>query len=144
MQAHRASQTLHAAYVLLMVHVRVHVRAGADERYILEHLRSGDILTHCFHGRSNRMGGGPPKTRSSFLCDGHVNEACSSTWGMAAGVSRGTPRRGLSSITSGPTPSARISIGTTWPIPGASQFAPRVPVRPGARRGSSVMVLSLK
>ena len=36
----------------------VHVSAGADERFVLEHLRPGDILTHCFHGRSNGMVGG--------------------------------------------------------------------------------------
>ena len=35
--------------------VMAHVSAGADERYILDHLRPGDILTHCFHGRTNRM-----------------------------------------------------------------------------------------
>jgi dihydroorotase len=35
--------------------VMAHVSAGADERYVLDHLRSGDILTHCFHGRTNRM-----------------------------------------------------------------------------------------
>jgi len=31
----------------------VHISAGADESYILQRLRPGDILTHCFHGRSN-------------------------------------------------------------------------------------------
>jgi dihydroorotase len=35
--------------------VMAHVSAGADERYVLDHLRPGDILTHCFHGRANRM-----------------------------------------------------------------------------------------
>ncbi len=35
--------------------VMAHVSAGADERYVLDHLRPGDILTHCFHGRTNRM-----------------------------------------------------------------------------------------
>ncbi len=33
----------------------VHISAGADEAYILDRLRPGDILTHCFHGRSNGM-----------------------------------------------------------------------------------------
>jgi dihydroorotase len=37
------------------VPVMAHVSAGADERYVLDHLRPGDILTHCFHGRQNRM-----------------------------------------------------------------------------------------
>lgn len=39
------------ARTLLMVHISL----GADERKILESLRAGDILTHCFHGRGNRM-----------------------------------------------------------------------------------------
>lgn len=33
----------------------VHVSAGADESHILDRLRPGDILTHCFHGRQNGM-----------------------------------------------------------------------------------------
>ncbi len=33
----------------------VHISAGADERYILDALRPGDILTHCFHGKQNGM-----------------------------------------------------------------------------------------
>lgn len=33
----------------------VHISAGADEAHILDRLRPGDILTHCFHGRSNNM-----------------------------------------------------------------------------------------
>ena len=33
----------------------VHVSAGADEPHILDRLRADDILTHCFHGRSNNM-----------------------------------------------------------------------------------------
>lgn len=33
----------------------VHVSRGADEAYVLDRLRPGDILTHCFHGRGNRM-----------------------------------------------------------------------------------------
>ncbi len=32
-----------------------HIGAGADEPYILNHLRPGDILTHCFHGNRNGM-----------------------------------------------------------------------------------------
>ena len=32
-----------------------HISAGADERYVLDHLRPGDIVTHCFHGRRNGM-----------------------------------------------------------------------------------------
>lgn len=32
-----------------------HISAGADEPHILDCLRPGDILTHCFHGRSNGM-----------------------------------------------------------------------------------------
>ena len=32
-----------------------HISAGADELYILDHLRPGDILTHCFHGNKNGM-----------------------------------------------------------------------------------------
>lgn len=35
--------------------IMVHVSRGADEAYILERLRPGDILTHCFHGRGNGM-----------------------------------------------------------------------------------------
>jgi dihydroorotase len=41
--------------------VMAHVSAGADERYVLDHLRPGDILTHCFHGRTNRMVAGTPE-----------------------------------------------------------------------------------
>ena len=33
----------------------VHISQGADERSVLERLRPGDILTHCFHGRGNRL-----------------------------------------------------------------------------------------
>ena len=33
----------------------VHISSGADEAHILDRLRPGDILTHCFHGRENRM-----------------------------------------------------------------------------------------
>jgi len=33
----------------------VHVSRGAEEAEILRRLRSGDILTHCFHGRGNGM-----------------------------------------------------------------------------------------
>jgi dihydroorotase len=33
----------------------VHISSGAEEREILRRLRPGDILTHCFHGRSNGM-----------------------------------------------------------------------------------------
>lgn len=33
----------------------VHISAGADERYILDRLRPGDILTHCFHGNQNGL-----------------------------------------------------------------------------------------
>jgi dihydroorotase len=33
----------------------VHISSGADERYILDSLRGGDILTHCFHGNQNGM-----------------------------------------------------------------------------------------
>ena len=32
-----------------------HISAGANEPYILDRLRPGDILTHCFHGRGNGM-----------------------------------------------------------------------------------------
>jgi dihydroorotase len=46
-----ALQAAEAAHVALMVHIS----AGADEAYILDHLRAGDILTHCFHGRSNGL-----------------------------------------------------------------------------------------
>jgi dihydroorotase len=37
------------------VPLMAHISAGADEKYVLDHLRPGDILTHCFHGRSNGM-----------------------------------------------------------------------------------------
>ena len=37
------------------VPLMVHVSRGAEEAEILRRLRPGDILTHCFHGRSNRM-----------------------------------------------------------------------------------------
>ena len=37
------------------VPLMVHISAGADERNILDRLRPGDILTHCFHGRDNRL-----------------------------------------------------------------------------------------
>jgi dihydroorotase len=33
----------------------VHISSGADEAHILDRLRPGDILTHCFHGRGNGM-----------------------------------------------------------------------------------------
>jgi dihydroorotase len=33
----------------------VHISRGAEEAEILNRLRPGDILTHCFHGRQNRM-----------------------------------------------------------------------------------------
>lgn len=42
------------------VPLMVHISAGANERYILDRLRPGDILTHCFHGRSNGMLAGNP------------------------------------------------------------------------------------
>ena len=49
--------------------VMVHISAGADERYILDRLRPGDVLTHCFHGNQNRMfdadGGLIPEMRSA-------------------------------------------------------------------------------
>lgn len=37
------------------VPLMVHISKGAEEREILRRLRSGDILTHCFHGRANGM-----------------------------------------------------------------------------------------
>jgi len=37
------------------VPLMVHVSRGAEEAEILRRLRPGDILTHCFHGRNNRM-----------------------------------------------------------------------------------------
>ena len=37
------------------VPMMVHVSRGAEEAEILRRLRSGDILTHCFHGRGNGM-----------------------------------------------------------------------------------------
>jgi dihydroorotase len=37
------------------VPLMTHISAGADEQYVLDRLRPGDILTHCFHGRSNGM-----------------------------------------------------------------------------------------
>jgi len=37
------------------VPLMVHVSRGAEEAKILHRLRPGDILTHCFHGRSNGM-----------------------------------------------------------------------------------------
>ena len=37
------------------VPLMVHISSGAEEREILRRLRPGDILTHCFHGRGNRM-----------------------------------------------------------------------------------------
>ena len=37
------------------VPLMVHVSRGAEEPEILRRLRPGDILTHCFHGRGNRM-----------------------------------------------------------------------------------------
>ncbi|MCW5977916.1 MAG: amidohydrolase/deacetylase family metallohydrolase [Bryobacteraceae bacterium] len=37
------------------VPIMVHISRGAPEAEILCRLRSGDILTHCFHGRDNRM-----------------------------------------------------------------------------------------
>ena len=33
----------------------VHISTGANERYILDRLRPGDVLTHCFHGRGNGL-----------------------------------------------------------------------------------------
>jgi dihydroorotase len=46
-----ACEAAEAAHVPLMVHIS----AGADEAYILDRLRAGDVLTHCFHGRSNGL-----------------------------------------------------------------------------------------
>lgn len=37
------------------VPLMVHISRGAEEKAILRRLRTGDILTHCFHGRSNGM-----------------------------------------------------------------------------------------
>jgi dihydroorotase len=37
------------------VPLMVHVSKGAEEAEILDRLRPGDILTHCFHGRGNRL-----------------------------------------------------------------------------------------
>jgi dihydroorotase len=37
------------------VPLMVHISNGAEEAEILRRLRPGDILTHCFHGRGNRM-----------------------------------------------------------------------------------------
>jgi dihydroorotase len=37
------------------VPLMVHISRGAEESEILRRLRPGDILTHCFHGRSNGM-----------------------------------------------------------------------------------------
>jgi dihydroorotase len=37
------------------VPLMVHISQGAEEPEVLRRLRAGDILTHCFHGRSNRM-----------------------------------------------------------------------------------------
>jgi dihydroorotase len=37
------------------VPLMVHISRGAEEAEILRRLRPGDILTHCFHGRSNGM-----------------------------------------------------------------------------------------
>lgn len=37
------------------VPLMVHISRGADEVGVLNKLRPGDILTHCFHGRDNRM-----------------------------------------------------------------------------------------
>lgn len=48
-------ETAMAAAVDAGTRVMVHVSRGADEAYILDRLRPGDILTHCFHGRGNRM-----------------------------------------------------------------------------------------
>jgi dihydroorotase len=49
-----ALQAAREARVPLMVHIS----AGANERCILERLRPGDILTHCFHGRGNGLRSG--------------------------------------------------------------------------------------
>jgi dihydroorotase len=37
------------------VPLMVHISRGAEESEVLRRLRPGDILTHCFHGRENRM-----------------------------------------------------------------------------------------
>jgi dihydroorotase len=37
------------------VPLMVHVSQGAEELQILGRLRAGDIVTHCFHGRGNRL-----------------------------------------------------------------------------------------
>jgi len=37
------------------VPLMVHISRGAEEAEVLRRLRPGDILTHCFHGRQNRM-----------------------------------------------------------------------------------------
>jgi len=47
----------------------VHISSGANERYILDRLRPGDVLTHCFHGNQNGMflpgGGFIPEARAA-------------------------------------------------------------------------------
>jgi dihydroorotase len=37
------------------VPLMVHISRGAEEAEVLRRLRPGDVLTHCFHGRHNRM-----------------------------------------------------------------------------------------
>jgi dihydroorotase len=51
------------------VPLMVHVSQGAEELKILNRMRAGDILTHCFHGRGNRLydEGGQMTTR--FVCE---------------------------------------------------------------------------
>jgi dihydroorotase len=40
---------------MVRVPLMVHISTGANEKEVLDRLRPGDILTHCFHGRTNRI-----------------------------------------------------------------------------------------
>jgi len=50
-----ALQIAVAAAEMSDVPLMVHISTGADEKEVLEMLRPGDVLTHCFHGRNNRI-----------------------------------------------------------------------------------------
>lgn len=51
------------------VRLMVHVSRGAEEARILSLLRPGDILTHCFHGRGNRLFDGDGKASMQIVTE---------------------------------------------------------------------------
>ena len=96
----------------------VHISSGADEAHILDRLRPGDILTHCFHGRENRMVA--PKGEGFIPQVKAARErGIVSTSVTVAEVFPGRLPKRLSNITSGRTRSALICIAIAWMLRGS-------------------------